>query len=36
MKSKTIRWLGILILVSIPVLVITAVGSAISGASFLI
>ena len=36
MKSKTIRWLVILILVSIPVLVITATGSAISGASFTI
>ena len=34
MKLKTIRWLVILVLVSIPVLVITATGSAISGASF--
>ena len=36
MKSKTIRWLVILVLVSLPVLVITATGSAISGASFTI
>jgi len=36
MKVKTIRWLVILVLVSIPVLVITATGSAISGASLAI
>jgi hypothetical protein len=35
MKSKSIRWLGITLLVSIPVLVITAAGSAINGTSLI-